>query len=65
VLQTRPVKDDLRTDQIEARLASLAKRRRETRSWLRIDDPWQQRSGSALHQQALVTHGVDVEGAML
>jgi hypothetical protein len=56
---------DLPAEEIERRLAWLQRKRREQRSWLRITDPWEQRSGSALHQQALVTHGVDIEGSML
>lgn len=49
-----PVDLDLPAEVIEAKLAALAKRRRETRSWLRIADPWAQRAGSELHKQACV-----------
>jgi hypothetical protein len=64
-LDDRPVPLDLPAEEIERQLAARAKHRRQTRSWLRIEDPWQQKAGSALHQQAFVTHGVDIEGAML
>ncbi len=43
------VVNDWPADVIERRLEALARRRKETRSWLRITDPWQQRSGSELH----------------
>lgn len=54
---------DLTDAQIEARLAALAARRRQTRSWLRIEDPWQQRAGSALHQTTAVDGYDWMEGA--
>jgi hypothetical protein len=54
---------DLTEAQIEAILARRAATRRNTRSWLRIDDPWAQRAGAALHQSALITHSMDLDGA--
>jgi hypothetical protein len=50
---TRGVLDDMTPDQIEQRLASLARRRKQTRSWLRIQDAWQQRPGSEFHNVAM------------
>ena len=55
---------DLRADQIDALLDKMAAHRRATRSWLRIEDPWAQKPGSALHQSAVITHSIDLEGAM-
>lgn len=55
---------DLPAAVIERKLEALARRRKETRSWLRIDDPWQQRSGSELHKQTTV-ETYSLEGAML
>lgn len=40
---------DLPADVIEAKLAAMAARRKATRSWLRITDPYAQRPGSELH----------------
>ncbi len=61
----RAVPDDLSADVIERRLEALARRRRETRSWLRITDPWQQRAGSELHKSVTMdTYDINA-GAML
>jgi uncharacterized protein with FMN-binding domain len=54
---------DLTTAQIDQKLASLAAQRRATRSWLRIEDPWQQKSGCELHKRVDV-QTYDLEGAM-
>jgi hypothetical protein len=59
----RPVKVDLSTAQIDSKLAALAAQRKATRSWLRIDDPWAQRPGCALHQRVDVST-YDLEGAL-
>jgi hypothetical protein len=57
---------DLPSETIERLLEARARRRRETRSWLRIEDPWQQRSGSELHRQPLIEpYGYAVEGESL
>jgi hypothetical protein len=53
VANTKPVASDLTPEQITARLDSLARRRRETRTWLRIQDAWQQRPGSEFHNVAM------------
>lgn len=56
---------DLPPEVIDAKLAALARRRRETRSWLRITDPWQQRAGSELHKSVTMdTYDINA-GAML
>jgi hypothetical protein len=47
----RVASDDLPADRIDALLEQLAQRRRVTRSWLRIDDPWAQRPGAAIHER--------------
>jgi hypothetical protein len=54
---------DLTTAQIDSKLAALAAHRRATRSWLRIEDPWAQRPGCALHQRVDVST-YDLEGAL-
>lgn len=46
------LRTDLTPDQIERKLASLARRRKETRSGLRITDAWVQRPGSEFHNVA-------------
>lgn len=59
------VTNDWPADVIERRLEALARRRRETRSWLRIEDPWQQRAGSELHKNVQMdTYDLNA-GAML
>ncbi len=59
------VVNDLAADVIERRLEALARRRRQTRSWLRITDPWAQRPGSELHK-AVTMDPYDLNaGAML
>lgn len=60
-----PVHQDLPADTIDKMLATMAARRKATRSWLRIEDPYAQRPGSALHETALITHEMDTEGAYL
>lgn len=42
---------DLPPSRIEAIIEASAARRRRTRSWLRITDPWAQRPGVALHER--------------
>jgi hypothetical protein len=64
-LDARPVWGDLPAERIEALLEAKAAHRKATRSWLRIEDPYQQRPGSALHESALITHELDTEGAYL
>jgi hypothetical protein len=55
---------DLPSAQIDAALARMAAQRRATRSWLRIEDPWQQKAGSELHKSAIITHSIE-DGAFL
>jgi hypothetical protein len=57
------VVNDWPADVIERRLEALARRRRETRSWLRITDPWQQRAGSELHHSIGAMAYYDTSGA--
>ena len=54
---------DLSAEQIDAKLAALAAHRKATRSWLRIEDPWQQRRGSELHHMA--GGDLSTDGALL
>ena len=54
---------DLPAEVIDAQLARLAQRRKQTRSWLRITDPWAQRPGSELHKQNVGTYDLS-EGEM-
>ena len=60
----RPVFGDKSARQIEERLNALAAQRRATRSWLRIENAWEQKPGTALHHRTDV-ETYSLEGAML